>query len=817
MSRCARSGVHGAGVHGAGVHGAVCTERVYTERVCTEQALDQEADSRPGRLLPGGCRGPPRGRRGVRCATSKAQAFTETAGSPAPQRPAAASRAGGRWKVPTDGRAPRRQALLGDPAASKPPPPSPLGEFRMGAPLPRPRWKQELPRPVGLGGGRARQRLLSSRLPPPGSGRTGRGRLVPEAGGALRPPPQPAQGPSSVLGVRGGPRSLLCFLPGHPEPEVTWYKDDQELDRYCGMPKPLLRHPHPPPGGDTALRTAPRRGQPAAGPRERYEEGRSPCSDWRPAESSGHGSQASPEPTRWRRLQPALRARRLCREHAQLWRWIFWGLLCAGPGVLARQPRGLVLASNSHGQGRECGVQRARAETPPEAASGKLQPEAVAAPSRGGHVQLEEHEEAVSTSRSSGRAQAQRVSWRAVSWGLALQFALGLFVIRTEPGFVAFQWLGDQIQVFLSYTVAGSSFVFGETLVKEVFAFQVLPIIVFFSCVMSVLYYVGLMQWVILKIAWLMQVTMGTTATETLSVAGNIFVSQVGLPGGARPGALAESGGPPREAEVAEGRSIWGGATVHIDAASLVAASVMAAPCALALSKLVYPEVEESKFKSEEGVKLSYGDAQNVLEAASTGAAVSVKVVANIAANLIAFLAVLAFINAALAWLGDMVDVQGLSFQLLCSYVLRPVAFLMGVAWEDCPVVAELLGIKLFLNEFVAYQELSQYKQRRLAGAEEWAAGRKQWISVRAETLTTFALCGFANFSSIGIMLGGLTSPRVSLRLIRKRLLPPRLGLSAPPPGRPQGGRRQAEGPAQCAARGQTETEPRGPAATAPQ
>ncbi|KAG5198057.1 hypothetical protein JEQ12_007747, partial [Ovis aries] len=195
-----------------------------------------------------------------------------------------------------------------------------------------------------------------------------------------------------------------------------------------------------------------------------------------------------------------------------------------------------------------------------------------------------------------------------------------------------------------------------------------------------------------------------------------------------------------------------------IDAASLIAASVMAAPCALALSKLVYPEVEESKFRSEEGVKLTYGDAQNLLEAASSGAALSVKVVTNIAANLIAFLAVLDFINAALSWLGNMVDIQGLSFQLICSYILRPVAFLMGVAWEDCSVVAELLGMKLFLNEFVAYQGLSEYKQRRLAGTEEWVGSKKQWISVRAEILTTFALCGFANFSSIGIMLGGLTS-----------------------------------------------------------
>ncbi|ELK18302.1 Sodium/nucleoside cotransporter 1 [Pteropus alecto] len=355
------------------------------------------------------------------------------------------------------------------------------------------------------------------------------------------------------------------------------------------------------------------------------------------------------------------------------------------------------------------------------------------------------------------------VSWRVVSWGLGLQFVLGLLVIRTEPGFIAFQWLGDQIQIFLSYTEAGSSFVFGDTLVKDVFAFQVLPIIVFFSCVLSVLYYVGLMQWVILKIAWLMQVTMGTTATETLSVAGNIFVSQTEAPLLIQP-YLADMTLSEIHVVMTGGYATIAGSLLGayisfgIDAASLIAASVMAAPCALALSKLVYPEVEESKFRSVEGVKLSCGDAQNLLEATSSGAAVSVRIIANIAANLIAFLAVLAFINAALSWLGAMVDVQGLSFQVICSYALRPLAFLMGVAWEDCPVVAELLGIKLFLNEFVAYQELSQYKQRRLAGVEEWIGAKKQWISVRAEVLTTYALCGFANFSSIGIMLGGLTS-----------------------------------------------------------
>ncbi|KGL73897.1 Sodium/nucleoside cotransporter 1, partial [Tinamus guttatus] len=355
------------------------------------------------------------------------------------------------------------------------------------------------------------------------------------------------------------------------------------------------------------------------------------------------------------------------------------------------------------------------------------------------------------------------VSWRAVLWGLGLEFLLGLFILRTTPGIQAFQWLGDQIQVFLSYTTAGSRFVFGNTLIEEVFAFQALPIIVFLSCVMSVLYYLGVMQWLILKISWVLQVSMGTTATETLSVAGNIFVGQSESPLLIRP-YLADLTNSEIHAVMTGGFSTIAGSVMGayisfgIDAASLIAASVMAAPCALAMSKLIYPEVEESKFKGKESIRLSCGEEQNILEAASNGAAASVGLVANIAANLIAFLAVLEFINAALRWFGEMVDIEGLSFQMICSYVLMPVAFLMGADWADSPLVAELLGMKIFLNEFVAYQQLATYKKNRLAGLEEWDGNQKQWISERAESITTFALCGFANFSSIGIMLGALTS-----------------------------------------------------------
>uniref|UniRef100_A0A674JQY9 Sodium/nucleoside cotransporter n=1 Tax=Terrapene triunguis TaxID=2587831 RepID=A0A674JQY9_9SAUR len=339
------------------------------------------------------------------------------------------------------------------------------------------------------------------------------------------------------------------------------------------------------------------------------------------------------------------------------------------------------------------------------------------------------------------------VPWRAVFWGLGLEFVLGIFIIRTNPGFEAFQWLGNQIQIFLSYTTAGSGFVFGDRLIKEAFAFQALPIVVFFSCVMSILYYAGLMQWLILKISWLLQITMGTTPTETLSVAGNIFVGQTEAPLLVLP-YLADM-------TLSEVHAVMTGGFATI------AGSVMGAYMSFGVSAAVSTQTPLPQCRQRYPVRLPRGGEraeQNILEAASNGAAASVGLVANIAANLIAFLAVLKFINAALSWFGEMVNIKELSFQIICSYILMPVAFLMGADWADSPLVAELLGIKIFLNEFVAYEQLSTYKKNRLAGLEEWSGGRKQWISMRAETITTFALCGFANLSSIGIMLGGLTS-----------------------------------------------------------
>ncbi|KAJ3596787.1 hypothetical protein NHX12_003188 [Muraenolepis orangiensis] len=287
------------------------------------------------------------------------------------------------------------------------------------------------------------------------------------------------------------------------------------------------------------------------------------------------------------------------------------------------------------------------------------------------------------------------VLWRPVFWGLGMQFCIGLFVIRTEPGFIAFQWLGDQVQIFLSYTKAGSSFVFGD-LIADIFAFQALPIVVFFSSVMSVLYFLGLMQWLIVKTEAPLLIRpylKDMTKSEIHAVMTGGFATIAG--------------------------SVMGAfISFGIDASSLISASVMAAPCALAISKLLYPETEESKFKSEKEIKVSCGEERNILEAASSGASASIGLIANIA--------------------------------LICSYLFMPVAFMMGIPYEESFTVAEMIGTKLFLNEFLAYEKLAELKSNRLNGHEQVIEG------VRSEVICTYALCGFANFSSLGIVIGGL-------------------------------------------------------------
>uniref|UniRef100_A0A8C6QLY9 Sodium/nucleoside cotransporter n=1 Tax=Nannospalax galili TaxID=1026970 RepID=A0A8C6QLY9_NANGA len=362
-----------------------------------------------------------------------------------------------------------------------------------------------------------------------------------------------------------------------------------------------------------------------------------------------------------------------------------------------------------------------------------------------------------------------RVYWRPVFWGIGLQFLLGLLILRTKPGFIAFDWLGKQVQTFLGHTNAGAVFVFGEKYTDHFFAFKILPIVVFFSTVMSMLYYLGLMQWIIRKVGWLMLVTMGSSPIESVVAAGNVFVGQTESPLLVQP-YLSHVTRSELHAIMTAGFATIAGSVLGayisfgVSSTHLLTASVMSAPASLAVAKLFWPETETPKVTLKNAMKLENGDSRNLLEAATQGAASSIPLVANIAANLIAFLALLSFMNSALSWFGGMFDYPQLSFELICSYIFMPFSFMMGVDWQDSFMVAKLIGYKTFFNEFVAYEHLSKLINLRKEAGPKFVNGVQQYMSIRSETIATYALCGFANFASLGIVIGGLTSIAPSRR-----------------------------------------------------
>uniref|UniRef100_A0A8C8J2N6 Sodium/nucleoside cotransporter n=1 Tax=Oncorhynchus tshawytscha TaxID=74940 RepID=A0A8C8J2N6_ONCTS len=346
------------------------------------------------------------------------------------------------------------------------------------------------------------------------------------------------------------------------------------------------------------------------------------------------------------------------------------------------------------------------------------------------------------------------VSWRTLLWGVALQFLFGVIILRTKAGFTAVDWLGHQKRKDRNPTLS---------LFFLLLCFQVLPIVVFFSTVISMLYHLGFMQWLILKVGFIMQITMGTSPTESMVAAGNIFVGQTESPLLIRP-YISQLTLSEIHAVMTGGFSTIAGSVLGafisfgIEASHLLTASVMSAPASLAIAKTFWPETETPKVTAKKGLKLETGEGSNLLEAASRGASSSIVLVANIAVNLIAFLALLAFLNAALSWLGNMFNYPQLSFSIICSYVFMPFSFLMGVAWEDSFMVGELIGYKTFFNEFVAYERLAKLIKRREDKGPEYVDDVKQYLSVHSETIATYALCGFANISSLGVMIGGLSA-----------------------------------------------------------
>jgi CNT family concentrative nucleoside transporter len=353
------------------------------------------------------------------------------------------------------------------------------------------------------------------------------------------------------------------------------------------------------------------------------------------------------------------------------------------------------------------------------------------------------------------------VSWRTVLWGLGIQVVLAIIVIKTPIGFTVFSFFGTLAKKFLDFSDAGASFVFGEKFTEHLFAFKVLPTIIFVSTVMTLLYYWGILQRIVEGIAWLMMRSMGTSGAESLCGAANIFVGHTEAPLFIRPYLPKVTQSELMAVMVGGFGTIAAGVmavyiSFGVSAVHLIAASVMAAPGALVITKLMYPEEEQSETRGTVRVQIERPWV-NFIDAAASGAGDGVKLAINVAAMLIAFLALLALVNGLLGWIGGVFGLPGLSLELLFSYALAPVAWLMGVPWSEAGQVGVLLGKKTVLNEFIAYMDLKTLLDNAKSIATGTAtAGSLPTLSDRSVVLATYALCGFANIGSIGIQIGGI-------------------------------------------------------------
>jgi CNT family concentrative nucleoside transporter len=357
----------------------------------------------------------------------------------------------------------------------------------------------------------------------------------------------------------------------------------------------------------------------------------------------------------------------------------------------------------------------------------------------------------------------KKINFRIVAGGLVLQFGMALLVLKTDPGLALFQWLGDLFKNMQTFTDEGSKLVFGvnpmpddigfpphETLLRTI-TFGILPTIIFFSSVMSVLYYLGIVQVVVRAIAKVMQRTLGTSGAETLSAASNIFVGQTEAPLVIKPylPKMTESelmalmvGG---FATIAGGvLAVYVGMGIH--AGHLMTASVISAPAALLIAKIMVPEVEVPETAGGVIPEIKR-TGTNVVEAATLGATDGLKLALNVAAMLIAFTALVAALDALIVWVGELLR-QEWSLGMFLGYIFSPLAWAMGIPRTDIFHAGELLGLKMVANEFVAYSQLTEWQKPESAVQ----------LTERTQIILTYALAGFANFASVGIQIGGIGS-----------------------------------------------------------
>ena len=348
------------------------------------------------------------------------------------------------------------------------------------------------------------------------------------------------------------------------------------------------------------------------------------------------------------------------------------------------------------------------------------------------------------------------IDLRIVLGGLLLQFVLALFIFKTPIGAAVFQTAGYFFESLLGFVDAGTSLVFGEEYAHHFFAFKVLPTIIFFSALMFVLYHLGLFQKVIGAFAWVMQRTLGTSGAETVSAAANIFVGQTEAPLIVAPYVESMTKSELMVLMVGGFATIAGGVlaayvSIGVDAVHLLAASVISAPAALLVSKLMIPETEQSLTMGHVSVHVEKKHA-NVVHAASEGALEGLKLTLNVAAMLIAVLALVALVNAVLSatggWVGGLFGYDNWDWSMsnIFGYAFAPFAWLMGIPWVDALHAGELMGMKMVFNEFIAYTQMIEWQQPDSGVA----------LSERSTLILTYALCGFANFGSIGIQIGGI-------------------------------------------------------------
>ena len=342
------------------------------------------------------------------------------------------------------------------------------------------------------------------------------------------------------------------------------------------------------------------------------------------------------------------------------------------------------------------------------------------------------------------------ISWRVVGWGLGLQFAFAVFVLRVPWGRDAFAWLGRMATKLLGFSYAGSEFVFGEigkqhSSIGVVFAFQILPTIIFVSALFAIMYYLGIMQVVVKAFAVAMNKVMGASGAESLNVAASIFMGQTEAPLTIRPflpkmtqselmtvmtSGMAHVSGSIMAAYIAFG----------IEARHLLTAVIMTAPGTIMMAKIFEPETQVPETKGGVKVEIPRTDV-NLVDAASRGTSEGLHLMLNVMAMLISFIALIALTNGIMGAVHGWLPWFPADLQTVLGWIFRPIAWVMGVPWHDSGTVGALLGTRMVLNEFVAYSQLGP-----LRGA----------LDPVSFTIATFALCGFANLSSVGIQIGGI-------------------------------------------------------------